>query len=177
MQVKDVESIFGISTNMVDKYGKSYIKMRLLTIIIDLGLLWVLILATGNDLNDKLFKYLLVGVVIAIIVNIIVSTFTNTDYYSVYKFYRKYKKRKVEQLGYNVTTDNLFSILFCTGYMKVKPDQSRDVYIEAIRNACCMNTKYSRRIMKYMSKYEDCENPNLTCQVIKGRKNMIVEVL
>lgn len=175
IKLKDSKSIFGIDTDTIRSGSKTYTIGVSVSVIIDIVLMCVGMVIVG--MNAQVSTYFLLCVILAILTNLSISFFTKSDYRQVFSFYKKNKNRLCEEKNYDVTNENLFAVLFCTGYTKVKPNQSRDTYIECMRSACCLNAKYSKRIMRYLSKYEVENGGTLKCLVLPDRKQKLVEII
>lgn len=172
--VKDLDSIFGTSISLIKTYSVRYRLGVVVCIILDIVLMVCACIALG--FNADIPSYFVVCFALAILINLLIAFITKSDYKEVFLFYRKFRNSKVVVKKYNITDEKLFATLFCAGYLRIKPDQTRDTYIEAFRSACCQNYKYSRRIMKYLSRYEDQENGNLEVYVTDSKKSRFVDI-
>ena len=174
LRVKDLDSIFGTAMSLIRTYSVKYRIGVVVCVIIDIVLMIGACIALG--FNADIPSYFVICFALAILVNLIISFITKSDYKEVFLFYRKFKNSKVVVKKYKVTDENLFATLFCAGYLRIKPDQPRDTYIEAFRSACCQNYKYSKRIMKYLSRYETQEDSNFEVYITDSNKSRFIDI-
>lgn len=174
MCVKDLESIFGTSISLIQTYSIKYRIGVVVCVMLDIVLMVGACIALG--FNAGISNYFIVCLSLALLINFLISVMTKSDYREVFLFYRKFRNSKVVVKKYKVTDENLFATLFCSGYLRIKPDQPRDTYIEAFRSACCQNYKYSKRIMKYLSRYESDEDSNFEVYVTDSKKSRFVDI-
>lgn len=172
--MRDVKSVFGVSTITIKNQSKRYNLGLLLGVVLDVVIMALLIIRVITQPQGEISQapaYIIVCVVAALISNFLIANIIKNDIKEAYIFYRRNKKYKTEVRKYAVDSNKLFSVLFCSGYQRVKPDCTLDVYKEGLNNACCQNNKYSKKIMNYLSKYES-DDGNLEVVVMKKGKSI-----
>lgn len=174
MKLKECQTLWGISIVHLKEHSKRY---RIFSII--LYTLDILIIAGltafmyYNNVNYSTYGFVLVS--ICLLFHFIFYTKLNPEKWEAFKFYKKHISYNVIKKKYNVDENKLYSVLYCTGYKRLRQNRSFNEYKELMLSACCENIKYSRSIMKYIKKYED-ESGNLTCYIIeKGKKQYFID--
>lgn len=169
IKVEDLETIFGVPMYIVQRYYKRYMIAGVLCTILD-----ILLVFGGAQLiyilDAGLYTYMLVCLVPAIGSSILLNMFTKGDYKEAYKLYRKARNKKAWEFKVSLTNDDLFSVLFCSGYIKVKPDMDRSTYLESLRSACLLNMKYAKRFFKFICKYRYIDDENLLVFTVTKHK-------
>lgn len=167
MFLKDSLTLWGISTLHLKEYSKKYklwVSLLYIADILAVIILTKLMFEYGASFED--YGFILVGT--CVVFHFIIFTFFNQEKWEAFKFFRKNENNKVVVKKYDVDEEKLYSVLYCTGYKRLRQNRSLDFYKELILSACCENIKYSKSIMKYLKKYEN-ESGNLTCYIISKR--------
>ena len=153
MRVKDLDNVFGIPMPMLKTQATRYSVTLFLCWVLDISLVVVAgILLYTKGTPSTVIQ---VAIIIAVFMNLVLFAVTKNENEQAINFYRSHKRDKVEQKAYNVDADKLYSVLFCAGYKGIKAEQSLDKYIEAMNSACLRKKSYSKKLYKYLSKYED----------------------
>lgn len=97
--------------------------------------------------------------------------FLNYDKFQASKFYRRHRNDEVVEVFYNVTTNNLFTVLYCC-CKRVKAEKTTyDYYLDLMLSLCNEDMFNARTIMKYLMKYESEESAEtISLYVIKKKK-------
>lgn len=163
--MQNADSIFGLTMSLVKTGATRYRVTCFVCYSFDL----LLIIASSISLWLKGSPVFMVELafVIAIIVNLLAVTLTGNDNIEAYRLYLKFKKKDVEEKTYKLDSEKLYSVLFASGYKKIKPDLKLDAYKEALNSACMQNMKYSRKLYKNLSKYES-DDGNITIVFCNG---------
>lgn len=177
--VKELETVFGVPTvvlnNLVKKRGRGI----LLSIFLDIIVIIIAtfrIATTQGMIRSEAPIYITVCIIDALIVNLLVSNLVKKEYKGAYLFYKRYRNYKTSTFKASLDTDKFFSVLFCAGYLRLKSDKTLDYYVDALQTACCQNIKFSKRIMKRLKNYKD-DNGNFEFITIqKGRHLYIVDI-
>lgn len=174
LRVNNLDSVFGNPTSMLKTYALKY---RIGVVVCDLIDITLVVAGTITlGVTAEPVKYFILCFALAIFANLLIAYVTKSDYKEVFLFYRKHKNNPVELKKYNINSENLFATLFCTGCLRIKPDQTVDTYLEILRSVCCQNNKYARKVMKYLSKYES-EDGNLEVYIAcKNKKQYFVDI-
>lgn len=165
LQLQNADSIFGLTMSLVKTGATRYKVITSVCYIFDL----LLIVASSISLWLKGSPVFMVELafVIAILVNVLAVTLTGQDNIEAYRLFLKYKKKEVEEKTYKLDAEKLYSVLFASGYKKIKPDLKIDAYKEALNSACMQNMKYAKKVCKNLSKYES-EEGNITMVFCNG---------
>ena len=171
--LKSTEQIFGIDTNLIVKQGKRYRIGMAIGISVDVVIMVLLILKVLFSAGESVGQapvYIIVCIAAALFANMVIATSIKDEVKEAYHFYNRFKKCPIEIHHYKLDKNSFFSVLFCTGYSRVKPDMSIESYRECLDAACCQNKKYAKKLMAYLSNYEDDVEGNLeVCVVRKGK--------
>lgn len=153
--LKDTDSIFGVSMNIVKTYAIRYriaVSLCILLDIIVVVVACVLLYARGTP------SYALeICFAVAILTNFLIFACTKSELSEVFIFYLKNKSKNTEVKRYDINADKLFSVLYCTGYKGVKVDCSMDTYKEVMNMACMQRRGYAKKIVKYLKQYESID--------------------
>lgn len=174
MKLKDIQTLWGTPVVHLREHSRRY---RFSTTLLYLGDIALVTILTAfmydNHISYNVYGFVLVA--ICILFHFISYYKLNPDKWEAFKFYRNNSNYEVKEKCYKVDSENLHSILYCSGYMRLKKNCSFDNYKELMLSACCENIKYSKVIMKYLKKYES-ESGNLICYIIeKGKKQYLID--
>lgn len=152
MRVRDLDSIFGIPVSLLKTQTTRYNVSIVLCSVLDV----LLIVVSGVllFLNGDPSSFIKASVIVAVVVNILLITLTSGENTEAIYFYKSHKRDKVVAKTYDIDASKLYSVLFCSGYKGIKAEQSLDKYKEALNSACLRNKKYSKKLYKYLSRYE-----------------------
>lgn len=152
MRVRDLDNIFGLSVQMLKTQATRY--NITLTLCWVLDVLLVVVAGVLLYIQGKPSGFIKVAVIVAVFFNLLLLAVTRGENIEAIVFYKSHKKDRVELKSYDIDADKLYSVLFCAGYKAIKTEQSLDTYIEAMNSACLRKSKYSKKLCKYLSKYE-----------------------
>lgn len=174
MKLKNVETLWGTPIVHLKEHSKRY---RLYLTVLYLCDIFAVVGLTAflylNHIDYSAYGFIIVAV--ALLVHFISYTSLNPDKWEAFKFYRSHQNLNVIEKTYKVNDVNLYSILYCIGYKRLKQDKTLEEYKESLLSACCENINCAKSIMKYIKKYED-ESGNLTCYIIqKGKKQYFID--
>ena len=174
MKLKDCKELWGIPIIHLKEHSKKYKMYACLLYFLDVVLMFGLtafMFINGVDYNT--YGFVLVSV--CIMFHFIMYAKLNPEKWEAFQFYKKHISCDVREVTYDVDENKLYSVLYCTGYKRLKQNGTVDKYKELMLSACCENVKYSSSIMKFMKKYES-ESGNLTCFIIqKGKKQFFID--
>lgn len=171
MTLKDLGTLWGNPVIKLKEYAKKYRVGSTILYLLDVIIFGVLLFFMYTQGTS--FKiYMFVMVMFVCIFTMVFNLYLNTAKWSAFKFYRKYKNSKLKVKKYKVTAKNLYTIIYCTNYKRLKQDKEYEDYLEMIINACNEDMYYSKNIMKYLSRYEDEETGNLEVYVIERGKHI-----
>lgn len=165
MQLQNADSIFGLTMSLV-KIGATRYRVTCF-VCYTFDLLLIIVSSVSLWLKGSPVFMVELAFVIAIIVNLLAVTLTGNDNIEAYRLYLKLKKKEVEEKTFRLDAEKLYSVLFASGYKKIKPDLKLDAYKEALNSACMQNMKYSRKLYKTLQKYESDEG-NITLVFCNG---------
>ena len=173
MQLKDVESVWGIVSTDLETDSKVYrlhlAMLYLLEAIVAL-LLTVILYVVGLSYQD--YGYMVVFA--CIVLYYFGSRYLEIDKWEAFKFYRKFYYDKVSIESFDLNADNLYSILYCCSVKRLRVGKSFDVYKEIYLSSCYNSMEFSSRSMKYMDKYL---GGSVKCLILKhGTKRYFVDV-
>jgi hypothetical protein len=176
MFLRERKTIWGIPIVHLKEYSKKYKFWALLLLVLDVIVIFsITSFLYYNNLSYETYGFTIVGTCLAF--HFIFYNVLSVEKWEAFKFYNNFKDFKVVQKSYKVNTINLYSVLYCTGYKRLKQNKTFEEYKEQLCNACCESTFYAKDIMKYLKKYED-ESGNLTCFIItKGKKAYFVDFM
>lgn len=174
MKLKDSQTLFGVPIVHLREHSKKYRLRSSLLYVFDLLLVFG---ATAymffNNVSYEAYGFVLVAICITI--NFIMFFKLGVETWEVFKFFKKYSNCEVVNKKYDVTGEVLYSVLYCTGYKRLKQNLSLKEYEELMLSACCENVKYANSLMKHLAKYES-ESGNVECYVIsKGSKQYLID--
>lgn len=174
MRLKDYQALWGTPIVHLKEHSRKY---RLYSVILYTADILLVLGLTAfmyyNNISYNSYGYILVS--ICLLFNLILYSKLNPEKWEAFKFYNKYSACEVKEKTYLVDENKLYSVLYCTGYKRLRQNKSFDDYKELMLSACCESIKYSGSIMKYMKKYES-QSGNLTCIIIeKGRKQYFID--
>jgi hypothetical protein len=174
MKLKESQTLWGIPIVHLKEHSKKYKLYSSILYICDI--LLILGLTTYmffNNINYNSYGFVLVSV--CVLFHCITYAKLNPEKWEAFKFYKKHMSCELKEKTYDLDENKLYSILYCTGYRRLKQNKSLNDYKELMLSACCENIKYSSSIMKYINKYES-ESGNLTCIIIeKGKKQYFID--
>ena len=174
MKLKDCNELWGIPIIHLKEYSKKYKLYAGVLYLCDVLLMFGLtayMYIKRVDYNT--YGFVLVS--ICILFHFLLYAKLNPEKWEAFQFYKKHISCEVKEVSYNIDENKLYSVLYCTGYKRLKQNGTVDKYKELMLSACCENVKYSSSIMKYMKKYES-ESGNLTCIIIqKGKKQYFID--
>ena len=61
--------------------------------------------------------------------------------------------------------------MYCLGCKRLKDNKSLDDYKDLLLSTICEDNIYAKKVMKYLSKYED-ENGNISCSILAVRNKL-----
>lgn len=175
MILSDLETVWGIPIISLKEYAKKHRLYSIILYLFDFLLVSVLVFAMYKK-GSSFQTYMFIMVLVCIFIMMLSNTYLNPIKWQAYKFYRKFKNYNVEEVYYNVDANKLFSVIYCTGYKRVKADKSMEYYQEVMLSACCEDSYYAKNLMKYLSKYKSEENIGVKVLVItKNKKQYFID--
>lgn len=174
MRLKDYQALWGTPIVHLKEHSKKY---RLYSVILYTADILLVLGLTAfmfyNGISYSSYGYILVSV--CLLFNFIAYSKLNPEKWEAFKFYNKYSSYEIKEKTYSLDDNKMYSVLYCTGYKRLKQNKSVEEYKESMLSACCENIRYSASIMKYIKKYES-ESGNLTCIIIeKGKKQYFID--
>ena len=180
MRLSDVKTIWGIPISSIKERAKAYKRWVILMYLFDALIITIAtVLLFQNGMGFE--WYAIIVVIFAIFCNIIINSVSNISKYEAFKFYRQNNKYNIKEKQYNITNEQLYSILYCAGYKRLKVNRTFLEYCDSICALCCEDKYNAKKIMKYLSKYEvsddSSDNITLKCLVLKrGGKEHLVDI-
>lgn len=175
MTLKELGTLWGNPIIKLREYAKKYRICSLLLYALDvvvLSILTALMYRQGSSFH----VYMFIIVMFVILFSLVFNLYLNTNKWSAFKFYRRYRSAQVTIKKYKVDASNLYSVIYCMNYRRLKQDKELSDYLDMIINACNEDWVYAKTFMKYLSKYEDPEAGNLELYVItRNKKDIFVE--
>lgn len=175
MTLKEINTLWGNPVIKLREYAKKYRVYSVMLYILDIILLAILT-AIMYKQGSNFQVYMFVMVMFVLIFSLIFSTFLNTNKWSAFKFWKRYKNNKVVIKKYKVDAKQLYAVIYCMNYKRLKQDKEFTDYLDMILNACNEDSIYAKTVMKYLSKYEDEETGNLEVYTVKsGNKYLFID--
>lgn len=179
--MQSINELWGIPIVKIKEYGKRYRLLSSIIIFID-ALVTIILLTMMYFKGVSLQVYFFIMVLLCIFVTLWLNTYLNPVKWEAYKFYNKFKRCICDEYRYKVDSNQLYNVLYCSGYKRLKLDKDLDFYKELIVSACCEDYIYAKRVMKYLDKYKctdsNMSESNLFIQVInKGKKTYFINFL
>lgn len=178
MKLSELKEIWGIPINILHKYRKKYIISLAICYLLDMvifaGVMWLMLVNKVSSTSS------VICLLVVCLSFTMFSSLINKDKAQACTFYRKHKNDKVIESYYNIDSTRLYSVLYCSGCKRVKPDKAISYYLDLIISLCSEDYINASRIMKYLSKYqvENCEDYNLSLNIINNkRKQYFVAVI
>lgn len=174
MKLNEINSLWGINIIHLKEYSKKYrlymSLIYLLDVIIVIGLT---LMMYKLHINYNTFGFIILTLCIG--VHYITWKYLSLEKWESFKFYKKYSRYTIIEKTYKVDENILYSVLYCASYKRLKQNKELKDYKEYMLNACCENVSYSKKIMKYLSKYEDNDG-NLKCKIIaRGKTQFFID--
>jgi hypothetical protein len=174
MILKELGILWGNPVIKLRDYAKKYRVLSILLYAIDvvaLSILTALMYKQGSSFQTYMFIIVLFVVIFSLIFNM----YLNTNKWAAFKFYKRHQHDKVTVKKYKVDASNLYSVIYCMNYRRLKQDKDYEDYLEMIENACNEDCSFAKSVMKYLRKYEDEETGNLEVYTItKGKHQYFV---
>lgn len=179
MKLSETHTIWGIPVSSLKERAKVY--KRWIAVMYGFDILVISIITAYLFRRAQSFWwYALAIVIFAVLCNIVITVVSNASKYEAFKFYRKMRNCTVEECQYSITVEQLYSVLYCMGYKRLKPERSFHEYCEAIFSMCCEDAYNSKKVMKYLDKYKVTDDGAITlkCLILKHRKRYyLVDIL
>ena len=151
MKLKDLTALWGIPIVHLREHSKKYRLSSAILYLCDIAVVTVLT-AFMYQHNISYGAYGFVLVAICLIVHFVSYSKLNPDKFEAFKFYKKHLNCEVKEVSYSVNSERLYSVLYCSGYMRLKKNCSYENYKELILSG------------------------NLTCIIIeKGKKQYFID--
>lgn len=167
MKLEDYETVWGTPIDTLKEYSKKY---RFWSSIIYLADVIVILAVTaymfyaGVSYN----AYGFVVVLVAIFVHFISLNCLNLDRWMAFKFYRRNKDKAITKHKLDLNEDTLYSVLYCAGCKRLKQGRTLAEYIELMRSSCCEDSKFAKKVIPYLMKYEASSGSLGMCCVTRG---------
>lgn len=174
MRLKDYKTLWGTSIVHLKAHSSKYRLNSIILYLVDIALVVILTaFMYYNHVNYRTYGFIIVA--LCLLFHFIIYDKLNPEKWEAFKFYKKHQSYQIKEKTYSVNDTNLYSILYCTGYKRLRQGRTFEEYKELMLSACCENIKYAHSIMKYINKYESCDG-NLTCIIIeKGKKQYFID--
>lgn len=169
MLLKERQTLWGIPVTALKEHGRKYRLFSYGLLVLDIVVIFGLtaFLYYGNY-SYSAYGYVVVAV--ALTMNLIANQYLNPERWAAYKFYKRHQGHKVTEVCYKVDAEKLYSVLYCTGYRRLKSGLSYEKYCELMVSACCENPSYAKTIAHYLKKYIS-DSGDLTCFIVSAKKN------
>ena len=169
MTLKELGTLWGNPIIKLQEYAKKYRIGSIFLYTLDIGIMAGLSIIMYKQ-RSSFNTYMFVMVIFVIIFSLIFNMYLNSDKWAAFKFYRRHKNAPVEIKKYRVSAQNMYSVIYCMNYKRLKPDKDLKDYLEMVLNACNEDWTFSKSFMKYIAKYEDAETGNIEVYVIHKKK-------
>lgn len=125
--------------------------------------------------NVSYQSFVLAILLFVFVFNFIYNKVLNPIKWQSYKFYLRLRKSTLKEVHYNIDADKFYSILYCTGIKHLKPNKDINTYKDALISACWEDNYYAKKVMKFLSKYEDT-NGDFVCYIVtKGKRSYFID--
>lgn len=180
MKLSEVSTIWGIPVSIIKERAKIYKKWIALMYVFDIvivSIVTMLLFQNGMGFH----WYVAIIVLFVLLCNMIITSVSNVLKYEAFKFFRYNKKCNVIEKQFSISNEQLYSVLYCVGYKRLKVSKTSHEYCDSLCSLCCEDAYNAKKIMKYLNKYEvkdtDSDNITLRCYVLKRcRKNYLVDI-
>lgn len=177
MKLREMRTIWGIPITTIKEHAKIYKRWITVMYLFDIVVLSLITLYLFNK-SMGFFWYIGAIVVFTLLCNLVITNVSHASKYEAFKFYRTCKNCDVYEKQYNISNEQLYSVLYCAGYKRLKTGKTSSEYVDALCLLCCEDRSNSGRIMKYLNKYKDDEKFTLKCLVLKkGRREYLVDFI
>ena len=180
MKLNDVSSIWGIPISSIKERAKIYKKWVTLMYLFDIVIVSIVTMLLFQ--NGMGFQwYVAIIVVFAILCNVIITSVSNVSKYEAFKFFKSNRNCNVVEKQFSISNEQLYSVLYCVGYKRLKVSKTSHEYCDSLCSLCCEDKYNAKKIMKFLNKYEvsddSSENITLKCYAIKrGRTEYLVDI-
>ena len=178
MKLKDSATIWGIPISVIKEQAKLYKKWVAFMYILDIVILSIVTMLLFNS-GLGFSWYIGVIIVFTLLCNLIITQVSNASKYEAFKFFKANRNLNITEKQFSILDEQLYSVLYCLGYHRLKQNKSLADYCESVFSLCCEDKYNAKRVMKYLNKYlaKDDENVTLKCKIVtKGKVEYLVDI-
>lgn len=177
MKVKNLNTLWGINTTKLIKYGRKYNIISKLLYIVDIVVVVLLVIQMYNR-NVSFEGYMILMLLVCGLFALVYSLCINAIQWGTYKFFKRHLRDSVHVKTVKLTTETLYSILYLCKCKRLKQDKDFEIYKEQLLSACCEDASYAFKVMKYINKYEtDCDGDVKIYYASRGNKQYFLDFI
>ena len=170
MKLENQTTIWGMKIQYLKEQCKRYKFYSYLLYCLDI-LVVILVCYVMYKEQTAVQGFVLVMLLTAFAFNFIYTQVLNPHKWQTYKFYLKHKGHTVMIKKYNLDEKTIYALLYCLGCKRLKDNKSLDDYKDLLLSTICEDNVYAKKVMKYLSKYED-ENGNISCSILAVKNKL-----
>ena len=168
MKLNELNELWGLELHSIDDKIKIHNLLTWIIILVDIIVMAILIYFMY--MNDVDFvSYTIVMLMVSFASMFAYSYITKPLDNRVYIFYQRHKNWDLKEVTYNIDAQKLYSLVYCLGRKKLKPDKDIDYYEEALINYCYNDYVYAKKFCKLADRYKS-EEGNFKAYIIKKNK-------
>lgn len=167
--LKDETELWGTPVIALKEYSRKF-KWQMFLLV--LGDIFVIFLTTFGlwSFNISYQAYGFVVLIVSLAFHFGLYNLLRPDRWETFNFWRRHGEKELHTLCYNVEPEQLYSVLFCSGYRRLKTGQTEEYYKALFYDACCESSARSGKLMKFLDSYKD-ENGSLAVTVVSDEKH------
>lgn len=182
MVLNNLEELWGVPVVKLKDYSRRYRLYSSLIFLVDAVAMSILVYFMYKY-GTSFYVYTIVIVLLCLLCSLWLNVMLNPARMACYKFYRRNRNRPVRKVTFELTAENLYNILYCIGFKRLKLGKSVSAYKELFLSACSEDYYYSGKLTKYMMRYEvkDIEESKdcyITAYIMeKGKKLYFIDFI
>ena len=175
MKVSDLTVIYGLDVSRIKSIYKRHIIITTVFALIDLVLMAVLIYFMFKE-NADVKSYTVVVLGVSIVFMFLYAYVSRPHEYAVGKLYNSLKNCDLIEKSFDIDNDRLYSLVYCMGFKRIKPNKDIDYYEAAILDYCYNDVGNAKKFYKYLTKYINNDEGDLVIYVAeKGNKSYFID--
>lgn len=170
MRLDNQTTIWGMKIQYLKEQCKRYRLYSVLLYLLD-AIVFVFLCYIMYVQKTPFQSFLYVMLFTAFLFNYVYTAILNPHKWQTYKFYLRHKNHVVDIKSYDLDDKKMYAILYCLGCKRLKDNKSFEEYKELLLSIICEDNVYSKKIMKYLSKYES-EEGLTKCSIMAVRNKL-----
>ena len=164
--LKDEMELWGVPVVALTEYGR---KFRWRMALLFTGDMFVVFSLTQMlySLGLSYQAYGFVVLFVSLIFHFGFSNLLHPDRWEAYRFWRRHGGDALSVHRYRLSAVQMYGVLYCSGYRRVRTGLSRSEYMVMFPDACAGSSSRARKLMHYMGIYES-ENGDVEVVTIDG---------